>query len=64
MFDFCCPECGKRQLIFPSQIKHLVNDDHGIAIIFACWCGALGTIRTGNAAEPGPDSKQEHVLAS
>jgi RNase P subunit RPR2 len=62
MFDFYCPECNKRQLIFPSQIRSLVNDEQGIAVIFSCWCGALATFRTGAAHQAS--TTPEHVLAS
>ena len=50
MFDFDCPSCGKRQLIAPSRVKGLVNDDAGIVIVFTCWCGAPAAMRTGAAA--------------
>jgi DNA-directed RNA polymerase subunit M/transcription elongation factor TFIIS len=59
MFDFTCPACQQRRLIFPSQIRHLVNDDEGIVLVFTCWCGALGAMRTGAA-----DAADRHVLAS
>lgn len=51
MFDYNCPECGKRQLIFPAQITSLVNDDEGIAVLLTCWCGAPGALRTGRTHE-------------
>lgn len=47
MFDIHCSECGKYQLLSPSRIRHLINDDQGIAVVFECWCGALGAYRTG-----------------
>jgi hypothetical protein len=50
MFDHLCTACGKRQLIFPSQVTSLVNTDHGIIVAFECWCGAEQTMLTGNAA--------------
>lgn len=64
MFDYDCPSCGKHQLIFPSQIERLVNDDEGIALIFACWCGALGAFRTGSAAARPTAGPAPHTLAS
>jgi hypothetical protein len=51
MFDNYCAECNKRQLIFPSQIKHMVNDESGIVVFYECWCGALNAWRTGSATE-------------
>ena len=51
MFDHQCTECGKRQLIFPSQVTSLVNTDHGIIVAFTCWCGAEQTMLTGRAVE-------------
>jgi hypothetical protein len=50
MFDHLCTACGKRQLIFPSQVTSLVNTDHGIIVAFECWCGAEQTLLTGRAA--------------
>jgi hypothetical protein len=49
MFDNYCPECDKRQLIFPSQIVAVVNTDHGIEVAYTCWCGTEQTWRTGAA---------------
>ena len=39
MFDHHCPACGKRQLLFPSQITGIVNDEQGIVVLLTCWCG-------------------------
>ena len=71
MFDIHCNECQKRQLIFPSQISRLVNDDEGIVVFYTCWCGAAGAWRTGAAATastaaPAVTSAPEavHALAS
>lgn len=51
MFDGNCTECNKRMLIFPGQIKGMINDEHGIVVFYECWCGALNAWRTGSAAE-------------
>jgi hypothetical protein len=53
VFDIHCSQCGKHQLLSPRRIRHLINDDQGIAVIFECWCGALGAYRTGKNAEVG-----------
>ena len=45
MFDHHCTACGKRQLIFPSQITSMDNTEHGIVVAFRCWCGADQTMR-------------------
>jgi hypothetical protein len=50
MFDHNCTDCGKRQLIFPSQITAMTNTDHGIIVAFTCWCGAEQTMLTGKTA--------------
>ena len=50
MFDSECTECGKRQLIFPSQISSITNTSYGISVVYACWCGAEQTWLTGRAA--------------
>ena len=47
MFDNYCPECDKRQLVFPSQIRSLTNTDRGIEVCYTCWCGSQQTWRTG-----------------
>ena len=55
MFDNECTVCGKRQLIFPSQVTGLANTDDGIVVAFTCWCGADQAVLTGNSsrrAEP------------
>ena len=54
MFDHHCTDCGKRQLIFPSQITSMNNTDHGIIVAFRCWCGAEQTMVTGRAAARRP----------
>jgi hypothetical protein len=47
MFDFTCDTCHQRRLLFPGQVQHVINDEHGITVIVRCWCGELGAIRTG-----------------
>jgi hypothetical protein len=49
MFADTCTTCGKRQLIFPSQVTSLVNTERGIAVAYTCWCGAEQTWLTGRA---------------
>ena len=49
MFAHDCSSCGKRQLIFVSQVTSLVNTDHGIEVSFTCWCGAEQSFLTGKA---------------
>ncbi|MCW2798053.1 hypothetical protein [Nocardioides sp.] len=50
MFDHNCTACGKRQLIFPSQVTSLTNTEHGIVVTYTCWCGAGQTLTTGRTA--------------
>ena len=50
MFDHLCTACGKRQLIFSSQLTSLLNTDRGIIVAFDCWCGAEQTMLTGRSA--------------
>jgi hypothetical protein len=50
MFDNVCTDCGKRQLIFPSQITSMSNSESGITVSYTCWCGAAQTWLTGRAA--------------
>ena len=61
MFDHHCPACGKRQLLFPSQITRIVNDEQGIVVLLTCWCGEPAAIRTRRTSHP---AGQDHVLAS
>ena len=51
MFDNTCTACGKRQLIFPSQVSRMVNHDHGITVEYVCWCGAEQSWTTGKSAD-------------
>jgi hypothetical protein len=55
MFDHVCTECGKRQLVFPSQVTSLVNTDAGIEVTHTCWCGASQTWLTGKAVSERED---------
>ncbi|UAL29439.1 hypothetical protein K8W59_17035 [Nocardioides rotundus] len=50
MFDNTCTACGKRQLIFPSQITGMTNHSRGITVTYVCWCGADQAWTTGLAA--------------
>jgi hypothetical protein len=49
MFDNECTVCGKRQLIFPSQIQAITNTDAGIVVAYTCWCGAEQAWVTGRS---------------
>ena len=40
MFANHCTACGKRQLIFTSQVTDLSNTDAGIRVTYTCWCGS------------------------
>ena len=53
MFTHHCTACGRRELIFPSQVVGLENTDQGIVVRFACWCDAEQTLLTG-ADVPAP----------
>lgn len=64
MFATHCTECDKRQLIFPSQIKQLVNDERGIVAIFTCSCGALGAERLSTVAAGKPTARPDLAQAS
>jgi hypothetical protein len=43
MFARECTECGKRMLIFPSQITGLTNTGEDLELTYECWCGAAQT---------------------
>jgi hypothetical protein len=51
MFDLYCNACHKQQLLGAERVRHLVNDDQGIAVILQCYCGELAAVRTGVSAE-------------
>jgi len=53
MFDHNCTACGKRQLIFPSQVASVTNTTGGIVVEFTCWCGADQTWVTGRRVGGG-----------
>jgi hypothetical protein len=63
MFDFHCPSCDRRLVLFPSQVKHVINDDHGITVIVDCWCGELGAIRSGAKEHAGSVAEDALALA-
>ena len=50
MFDHFCTACRQRQLIFPTQVTSIANDERGVHVRFTCWCGAEQTLDTGRAA--------------
>ena len=64
MFDHHCPACGKRQLLFASQITGIVNDEQGIVVLLTCWCGEPAAVRTGTGGRPRPRRDRTHALAS
>jgi hypothetical protein len=54
VFDVHCKACGLRRLVFPSQVLGMVSDDHGIHVVYRCWCGATGVWDTGRSHAPEP----------
>lgn len=50
MYDYTCSHCRQRSLIFPSQVRAVINDEAGIVVVLTCWCGETGALRTGQAA--------------
>lgn len=50
MFDNVCTDCGKRLLIFPSQIVSMANTEAGILVTYVCWCDAEQTWLSGAAS--------------
>lgn len=36
MFAAFCPDCARRQLIFPSQVIGIRNDERGIHVVYRC----------------------------
>lgn len=56
MFDIHCPHCSTRRLVFPGQVRGLVNDSAGIHVTVECWCGGLTTFRTGRAGSAGREA--------
>jgi hypothetical protein len=50
VFDAYCAGCSRRQLISPTQVLGIINDDAGIHVAYRCRCGEAGMIHTGKAA--------------
>lgn len=40
MFARECTDCGKRMLIFPSQITGMTNTGDSLEVTYQCWCGS------------------------
>ncbi len=51
MFDVYCTNCEKKRLLTPGSVRSVINDDQGIVVIYKCYCGELGALRTGAAHE-------------
>ena len=64
MFDHYCPACEKRQLLFPSQITQIVNDEQGIVVLLTCWCGEPAAVRTGKGSGPRSTPTPARALVS
>jgi hypothetical protein len=45
-----CPHHGDRVLLGYRSIDTLANTAEGVFLRWRCWCGALGTLRTGLGA--------------
>jgi hypothetical protein len=60
MFDLYCETCQKQQLLGAERVRHLINDEQGIAVILQCYCGELAAVRTGVSAE---ERRRETVSA-
>jgi hypothetical protein len=56
VFDHVCSACGKRQLVFASRVRSIVNTAAGIQVTHICWCGAPQTWLTGKAATKRSDA--------
>jgi hypothetical protein len=64
MFANHCTACARRELIFPSMITAVVNDEQGILVRYTCWCGSAQTLRTGAAAQSTADAAVDPRLAA
>lgn len=40
MFANVCTKCGKRNLVYPDQIRSLRQTTHGFDVRYVCSCGA------------------------
>lgn len=43
MFTNHCEACQRRQLIFPSQVKAVLDTETGVELLYTCWCGSEQT---------------------
>ena len=51
MFDVHCSACDRRRMLSAGRVLGIRNDERGIHVAFRCYCGALGALHTGRAAE-------------
>jgi hypothetical protein len=51
LFTNHCQACEKRQLIFPSQVKAVLDTEAGVELLYTCWCGSEQTYLMVPAAE-------------
>ena len=50
MFDVYCTTCQRRQLIPVARVAGIVNDEHGIHVVYRCTCGEASVWDTGRSA--------------
>lgn len=50
MFDIYCPGHHSRVILFPDNIRAVVNHDHGVDLRWRCVCGETGVRRFARAA--------------
>lgn len=56
MFSVDCPRHGREILLDTGRIRGLDTTSDGIALTWECWCGHVGTTRTGRPAHPAPSA--------
>jgi hypothetical protein len=52
VFTVDCPNHGARVLLGPRRVRTLTNlEDGDVELVWRCYCGATGRLRTGRIGE-------------
>jgi hypothetical protein len=51
MMDVWCDECHARVLVWPGDLKGVVNTDHGLIVAYRCGAGHDGAEMIGRAEQ-------------
>ena len=63
MFAVYCPRHRSQVLLGHSSIQSVVNTRDGVVMHWECYCGAVGTMRTGRRSARARDTIDERRSA-